>query len=145
MVVQVRSTYYVSANFKDIEGTVKQTGLKQGDLRANLNADLSKAVSLRLSFGSLRQNDMMAGGTHWVVLQVPFQCTALDYAHMKCWRTTLLSTKKLKQRYSVGLNDYVDLADDKTFNASLDLTWKISKFLRYNLSGTGGNINTKWT
>ena len=44
-----KTTYYVSANFKDIEGTVKQTGLKQGDLRANLNADLSKAVSLRLS------------------------------------------------------------------------------------------------
>ena len=28
-----KTTYYVSANFKDIEGTVKQTGLKQGDLR----------------------------------------------------------------------------------------------------------------
>lgn len=29
-------TYYISANFKDINGTVKQTSLKQGDLRANL-------------------------------------------------------------------------------------------------------------
>ncbi len=38
------------------------------------------------------------------------------------------------------LNDYVDVTADKTFKASLDLTWKINKFFRYNLR-TGGNLN----
>lgn len=52
-------TYYISANFKDINGTVKQTSLKQGDLRANLSAEISKAVKIDLSLsGALRQNDM---------------------------------------------------------------------------------------
>ncbi len=58
-----KTTYYISANFKDINGTVKQTGLKQGDLRANLSAQLSKSVDLNMALsGSLRQNNMMAGG-----------------------------------------------------------------------------------
>ncbi|MEG2947009.1 MAG: SusC/RagA family TonB-linked outer membrane protein, partial [Bacteroidales bacterium] len=37
-------TYFASAAYKDIEGLVKGTGLKQGDARLNLNADLSKTV-----------------------------------------------------------------------------------------------------
>ena len=41
-----KTTYYVSANFKDINGTVKQTGLKQGDLRANIGMELSKKSTL---------------------------------------------------------------------------------------------------
>lgn len=35
-------TYFASASYKDIEGLVQGTGLKQGDFRLNLNADLSK-------------------------------------------------------------------------------------------------------
>lgn len=37
-----KTTYFVSASFKDINGIVYNTGLKQGDLRANLSMDLSK-------------------------------------------------------------------------------------------------------
>ena len=137
-----KTTYYVSANFKDIEGTVKQTGLKQGDLRANLNADLSKAVSLRLSLaGSLRQNDMMAGGNTLGGSTGAVSRTALDYAPYEMPEDDPAFDQEAKTTVFSWLNDYVDLADDKTFNASLDLTWKISKFLRYNLR-TGGNINT---
>ena len=38
------------------------------------------------------------------------------------------------------LNDYEDIANDKTFNASMDLSWNIMKGLRYNLR-VGGNLN----
>lgn len=55
--------YYISGNFKDINGIVENTGIKQGDLRANLTAELSKKVTLNLILsGSLKQNDMMTGG-----------------------------------------------------------------------------------
>ena len=41
-------TYYVSGGFKDIKGIVSNTGIKQGDLRANLTANLSKSVTMAL-------------------------------------------------------------------------------------------------
>ena len=56
-------TYFTSASYKNIEGLVQGTGLRQGDLRVNLNADLSNTVKLAVSLnGSLKENDMMAGG-----------------------------------------------------------------------------------
>lgn len=56
-------TYYVSGGFKDIKGIVSNTGIKQGDLRANLTANLSKSVTMALALnGSIKQNDMMTGG-----------------------------------------------------------------------------------
>ena len=136
-----KTTYYISANFKDIEGTVKQTGLKQGDLRVNLNTDLSKTVSLRMSLaGSLRQNDMMAGGNTLGGSTGAVSRTALDYAPFEMPEGDPSFSQEAKTTVFSWLNDYVDLADDKTFNASMDLTWKISDFLRYNLRA-GGNLN----
>ncbi len=56
-------TYYVSGGLKDINGIVSNTGIKQGDLRANLTANLSDKVLMKLSLnGAIRQNDMMTGG-----------------------------------------------------------------------------------
>ena len=42
-------TYFTSASYKNIEGLVQGTGLRQGDLRVNLNADLSNTVKLAVT------------------------------------------------------------------------------------------------
>lgn len=134
-------TYYISANFKDINGTVKQTSLKQGDLRANLSAELSKAVKINLSLsGAIRQNDMMAGGNTLGGATSAISRTALDYAPFEMPEGDPSFTSENKTTVFSWLNDYVDVTDDKNFKASLDLTWKINKFFRYNLR-TGGNLN----
>ena len=134
-------TYYISANFKDINGTVKQTSLKQGDLRANLSAEVSKAVKIDLSLsGALRQNDMMAGGNTLGGSTGAISRTALDYAPFEMPEGDPSFNNENKTTVFSCLNDYVDVTDDKTFKASLDLTWKINKFFRYNLR-TGGNLN----
>lgn len=135
------TTYYISANFKDINGTVKQTGLKQGDLRANLSSQLSKTVKLDLSLsGSLRQNDMMAGGNTLGGATGAISRTALDYAPFEKPDDDPSLTNENKTNVFSWLNDYVDITDDKTFKGSLNLNWKISKFLSYSLRA-GGNIN----
>lgn len=137
-----KTTYYISANFKDINGTVKQTGLKQGDLRANLSAELSKSVKLNMSLsGSLRQNDMMAGGNTLGGSTGAISRTALDYAPFEMPENDPSFTNENKTNVFSWLNDYVDLADDKTFKGSMDLTWNINKFFSYSLRA-GGNINT---
>lgn len=136
-----KTTYYISANFKDINGTVKQTGLKQGDLRANLSSELSKTVKLDLSLsGSLRQNDMMAGGNTLGGATGAISRTALDYAPFEKPDDDPSLTNENKTNVFSWLNDYVDVTDDKTFKGSLNLNWKISKFLSYSLRA-GGNIN----
>lgn len=136
-----KTTYYISANFKDINGTVRQTGLKQGDLRANLGAQLSKTVKIDLSLsGSLRQNDMMSGGNTLGGATGAISRTALDYAPFEKPDDDPSLTNENKTNVFSWLNDYVDVTDDKTFNGSLNLTWNISKFLSYSLR-TGGNIN----
>lgn len=136
-----KTTYYISANFKDINGTTKQTGWKQGDLRANLSAELSKTVKIDLSLsGALKQNDMMAGGNTLGGPTSAISRTALDYSPFEKPDDDPSLTNENKTNVFSWLNDYVDIADDKTFRGSLNLNWKISKFLSYSLR-TGGNIN----
>lgn len=136
-----KTTYYISANFKDINGTVKQTGLKQGDLRANIGMDLSKSVHLNMTLsGSLRQNNMMAGGSTLGGSTTAISRTALDYAPFEMPDGDPSFSSENKTTIFSWLNDYEDIANDKTFNASMDLSWNIMKGLRYNLR-VGGNLN----
>jgi TonB-linked SusC/RagA family outer membrane protein len=135
------ATYYISANFKDINGTVKQTGLKQGDLRANLGIDISKNVSLNMMLnGSLRQNDMMAGGNTLGGATGAVSRTALDYAPFEMPSDDPSFNGESRTTVFSWLNDYVDMTDDKNFKGSLDFSWKINDYFHYNLR-TGGNIN----
>lgn len=136
-----KTTYYISANFKDINGTVKQTGLKQGDLRANIGAELSKSVNLQVMLsGALRENDMMAGGNTAGGSTGAISRTALDYAPYEKPDGDPTFSNENKTTVFSWLNDYVDKASDKTFKASLNLNWKINKFFSYSLR-TGGNLN----
>ncbi len=53
--------YYLSTDFKIINGMVKETGLRQGGLRLNLNGDISKSLSFNASMsGSMKKNNMMS-------------------------------------------------------------------------------------
>ncbi len=135
-------TYYISANFKDINGTVKQTSLQQGDLRANLSAKLARSVKLELLLnGSIRENDMMAGGNSLGGATGAVSRTALDYAPFEMPDGDPSFNNENKTTIASWLNDYVDKAVNRVFGASLNLTWDISKNFRYNLR-TGGNLTT---
>jgi len=137
-----KMTYYISANYKDINGTVKQTSLKQGDLRANISANLSKSVKLDLSLsGAIRKNNMMAGGNSLGGSTGAISRTALDYAPFVRPNGDPTFSNENKTTISSWLTDYVDDANDRTFKTSLDLGWQINKNFRYNLR-TGGNLNT---
>lgn len=132
--------YYFSAGFKNIEGIARNTGIKQGDFRGNINVDLSKTVTLAVNLsGSLKENNMMGGGdtkggptgsaARTAIDTQPFRKPSDDPTLQDAENTDVDS----------WVTDYTDLAHDKTFRGSLDLGWKITKFLRYNLR-TGGNI-----
>lgn len=134
------ATYFVSANFKDMNGTVKQTSLTQGDLRANLNWDISKRVKLAVQLnGSLRENDMMAGGNSLGGATGAISRTALDYAPYERPEDDPTFTDENRTTVFSWLEDYVDKAENKTFRGSLNLSWNILDNLRYDLR-TGGSV-----
>lgn len=143
-----RVRYFVSAAFKNINGIVKQTGLQQGDLRANLSMDLSKRVTLDLSLsGSIKKNDMMSGSNAnggaqgsvsvTAITSQPFEYPADD--------PSLSGTNGMEKRITVfsWLNDYDDQTSENAFRASMDLKWNIWKGLTYSLRA-GGNLRDEY-
>lgn len=135
--------YYVSASFKDVNGITVGTGFKQGDLRTNLTADLSKTVKLNLTMnGSLRQNNMMAGGNTIGGATSSISRTALDYSPYQVPDDdpNMLTSPDLKTTVFSWRDDYDDITNDKTFKVGLDLSWNIIEHLTYNLR-VGGNMN----
>lgn len=136
------TTYYVSANFKNIKGTVENTGIKQGDMRMNLSAQISPAVKLDVGVsGAIRQNNMMAGGNSLGGSTTSISRTALDYRPYLMPDDDPSFTDETKTTPLSWLNDYEDVANDKTFKASISLTWKINDHFTYQLRA-GGNLNT---
>lgn len=137
-------TYYISANFKDINGIVQNTGIKQGDLRANITANLSKSVTLNLVMGgSLKQNDMMTGGNTTGGVAGSLARTVLDTAPYLTPSNdpALVNNMDAKTNVYSWMNDYDDITDDQNFNASINLNWQINQWLTYSLR-TGGNVSS---
>jgi len=135
------ATYYVSANFQDVNGVVKQTGLKQGNLRANIGAKFGDRVDMKLALaGAIRRNNMMAGGNTLGGSTTAVSRTALDYVPFEMPDGDPSLTDLNKTTVFSWLDDYEDIAVDQTFNASMELTWRITDKLRYDLR-TGGNLN----
>lgn len=136
-------TYFTSMSYKKIDGLVDGTGLRQGDLRVNLNAELSKTVKLAVSLnGSLKENDMMAGGNTTGGATGAISAVALSSApYIRTQEEMELETPNLADRATVWtwVEDYKDKTSEKTFRGSLDLSWNICKYLTYNLRA-GGNI-----
>lgn len=133
--------YYVSGDYKNIQGQVIKTGLEQGNLRVNLSSDLSPKVKLDLSMAAnLKTNNMMAGGdakggatgsiTRTVLASPPFEIPAGDpILANEEYRTTALS----------WINDYEDIINEKSMRLSATLSYKIIPGLTYSLR-TGGNV-----
>lgn len=135
--------YYLSANFKDIKGIVENTGIKQGNLRLNLIAQLSKAVKLGVNLsGALQQNDMMTGGNTTGGIAGSLARTALDTAPYRIPEDdpTLNENMDSKTNVDSWLYDYDDITNDKKFSASLNLDWNINKYFTYSLRA-GGDIS----
>ncbi|TAJ13775.1 TonB-dependent receptor [Marinilabiliaceae bacterium JC017] len=133
--------YYISAGYKDIEGLVKRTGMQQGTIRTNLDADLNDRLSLSLNLNaSIRSNDMMQGAdllkgtaagsiTRTAIDAAPHLIPEDDWGTEFENRTTVWS----------WLDDYDDLTKEKTFRGSANMRYKLSKIFTYNLRA-GANM-----
>ncbi len=142
--------YYLAGDYKDINGLVKQTGLRQGSLRLNLGGNLSRNLTFNTSLtGSLRSNNMMAGGNTKGGATGAITRTAIDSAPfvLPPDDPALEGNDELRTTALAWLTDYDDITTEKTLRASADLTWQILKNFSYTLR-TGGNLmlqdRTRW-
>lgn len=134
--------YYLSADYKNINGLVKQTGLQQGGLRLNLGGDISKSLTFNASMsGAIKKNNMMSGGNTRGGVTGSITRTAIDSAPFEIPSDDpqLVGNDEARTTTLSWLNDYDDIANEKSVRASADLTWKISKHFSYNVR-TGGNL-----
>jgi hypothetical protein len=96
------------AAYKNIEGTVKNTSIKQGDIRVNLNTELSNSVKIALILGgSIRKNTMMAGGNTLGGSTTALSRTALDYAPFEYPSDDPTLTGETKTTIFSWLTDYL--------------------------------------
>ncbi|OYX85878.1 MAG: hypothetical protein B7Y83_03315 [Flavobacteriales bacterium 32-34-25] len=135
--------YSFSTSFKDIEGIVKNTGLKHGDFRLNLNTTISDKLSLGFQLsGFIRKNNMMSGGNSTGRASGAIIPTALNTAPYLRPTDDVTFAADVDSRGSVlsWLTDYDDISNEYRFSAAFDANYKISKDLKYTFR-TGGNLN----
>lgn len=134
--------YNVSLGYRDVEGIIKNTGLKHGDFRMNLGLDLSDKVTANIVTSAfLRKNDMMSGGTTvgrssgaiipTALTSQPFLLPRDDQAIDEDNRTTVHS----------WLEDYDDITNEYRVALSGDVSYKINKDLTYTFRAGGVKNN----
>ena len=141
-----KHTYFISGDHKDIDGVIKNTKMQVSNLRLNLNSELSKRLTLAISMSAgFRKNNMLTGGDTRGGLSGSIMTTSLyaapfEYpANDPIWNLTTPDGLDNRSTPNSWLNDFDDIAKEKTFRGSAQLTWKISDAFSYNLR-TGGNI-----
>lgn len=138
-----KTVYYLSGAFKNINGLVSTTGMKQGDVRLNLTSNLSKALKLNVSMsGSIKNTNMLSGGDTKGGTSGSIIRAALDNAPFDFPKSELdLMLPESRSTPLSWLTGYEDFSQDNTFRGTAELNWKMTKWLTYSLR-TGGNIRS---
>ena len=135
--------YYISGGFDDQEGIVSNSSLKSGDIRINLNQNLSSKLKLqaRVSASFTNTNfaesgDLIGGNQSFVRNAILFRPVITEEFE------DLGEDLEASNPYS-WVNDFEDVSKAKRYIASLGLTYKLPiKGLSYQIKA-GGNIRTK--
>lgn len=145
-----KTKYSFSTSYKNVEGIVKNTGLRHGDFRLNLNSDISDKLSVGFQLsGFLRQNSMMSGGNTTGRVSGAIIPTAINTAPYFRPTDDVTFGNDVDTRATVlsWLTDYDDINNEHRFSGSFNADYKITKGLKYTFR-TGGNLNnvekTNW-
>lgn len=145
-----KTKYSFSTSYKNVEGIIKNTGLRHGDFRLNLNTTVTDRLSLGFQFsGFLRKNNMMSGGNTVGRVSGGLLSTAVNSAPYIRPSDDVTFATDVDTRATVfsWLTDYDDIINEYRFTGSFDANYKISKDLKYTFR-TGGNLNnmerTNW-
>lgn len=134
--------YNLSSSFKDVNGILKTTGFKHGDLRLNLTADLTNKLKLRFNAnGYIREGNMMSGGNTAGRASGALIPTALNSAPFLMPSNDIKLNDENRATVLSWLSDFDDITKDKKFAVAADLTYRFNDIWSYTLRA-GGNYHT---
>ncbi|MBB6462377.1 SusC/RagA family TonB-linked outer membrane protein [Flammeovirga kamogawensis] len=135
-----KTKYYISGGFNDLNGIVQNSNMKTGDMRINLQSNISDKLkvdtrmSMYYSQGQFAQSGSKGGSSRSFTKSViNFQPLVIPDADV--------SEIGLSNPYSF-INDYEDLSQEFKLFASFNATYSFNKHFKYQVRA-GGNYRTK--
>lgn len=137
--------YYLSAGMNDQTGLAKNSSFNSGDIRLNLNQNLSSKIKLqtRLS-GFFSKTDFAEGGDLIGGSNQSFIRNAISFRPLLTSEDSNIQYDDLETSNPLSwIDDYDDLSNENRFFGSLALTFDLGvKGLSYQVKA-GGNIRSK--
>lgn len=136
--------YYISAGIGDQRGIVKNSSLKTGDLRINLNQDLNKNLNLQArATAFFTETDFANSGDLIGSSNQSFVRSTIVFRPIVAATSDDFVEDLATSNPFSWINDFSDISDEKRFIGSIALKYKLPvKGLSYQFR-TGGNIRIK--
>ena len=133
-------TYYFSLGYEGDKGILKNTGFSRGDVRFNFSNNISDNLTMVFNIAASSINSQM---TQTTGIQGQYNYTAISSMVYRSPFTTQLTG--LPPAFAVTAVDWVNRYKDDNFetniNAKLGLTYKISKDISYEITGSYATKN----
>jgi TonB-linked SusC/RagA family outer membrane protein len=138
-----KGNYYISAGFDDQEGVVQNASQKSGDLRINLNQDLTDKIKLEARVSAFfnttdfaEAGDLIGANQSLIRNVIAFRPVITEDV------VDFGEDLEAANPYS-WINDFSDISKEKRYIGSLGLTYQLPvKGLSYQIKA-GGNVRTK--
>jgi TonB-linked SusC/RagA family outer membrane protein len=136
--------YYISAGIGDQRGIVKNSSLKTGDLRINLNQDLNKNLNLQArATAFFTETDFANSGDLIGSSNQSFVRSTIVFRPIVAATSDDFVEDLATSNPFSWINDFSDISNEKRFIGSIALKYKLPvKGLSYQFR-TGGNIRIK--
>ena len=136
--------YYISAGVGDQRGIVRNSSVKTGDLRINLNQDLNKNLNLQArATAFFTKTDFANSGDLIGSSNQSFVRSTIVFRPIVASASDDFVEDLATSNPFSWINDFTDISDEKRFIGSIALKYKLPiKGLSYQFR-TGGNIRIK--
>lgn len=135
--------YYISAGFDNQEGVVKNSSLKSGDLRINLNQNLSDKLTLEARISAFFNDTDFAEAGDLIGANQSFIRNVIAFRPVISEEVDELNEDLEASNPYSWVDDFYDQSKEKRYIGSLGLTYKLPvKGLSYQIKA-GGNVRTK--
>jgi len=134
-----KTAYYFASGYLNNQGVVQKTGINQVDLRLNLDQDITDKLNFKTNTFYSKLNTSMTSGTDKLAnIRSSVVRHMISYKPMRGETTSDEYNEDLTGP-DAWLTDYDDDSNDNNFNTNLNLSYKASKAITFQLKG--GYIN----
>jgi TonB-linked SusC/RagA family outer membrane protein len=129
------TSYYFAAGYLNNQGVIQKTGIKQTDVRLNLNQDISNSLNFKINTFYSKLNTTMTSGTDKLAnIRSSLVRHMISFKPIDAQATDDDYSEELTGPYA-WLTDYDDDSEDRNFNTNMTLSYKPAKGITLQLKG----------